>query len=149
MGREAREGGKETRRTSSSRGAGGCERDQNLRETIQRCSPPIPRPSRNIVILGIFVVPAKKKGSNVRWKPPNLSFKQGAPAIERARDGGEFAFLFAALKLYPLRERRGMNRLLRRLKRNVVKRTEREKKRKEKKRKEEGEKGNNFAQLIP
>lgn len=101
------------------------------------------RPSRNIVILEIFVVPAKKKGSNVRWKRPrrpNLSFKEGASVVRvvgAIETRGRIRFPFR-LKLYPLRGRRGLNRLLGRLNETLQR---------EKKRKEEREKG--ITQLIP
>lgn len=65
------------------------------------------RPSRNIVILGIFVVPAKKKGSNVRWKRPrrpNLSFKEGASVVRvvgAIETRGRIRFPFRRLEIVP------------------------------------------------
>lgn len=91
----------------SSRGAGGGERPESTREhpTLLSLSPA--RPSRNIVILGIFVVPAKKKGPNVRWKRPrrpNLSFKEGASVVRvvgAIETRGRIRFPFRRLKIVP------------------------------------------------
>lgn len=83
----------------------------------------------------------KRKRGNVRvgQTSPSKKARPWFVWLARLKRGGEFAFLFAGLKLYPLRGRRGLNRLLGRLKRNVAKRKE----------KERGEgKGNNAAYPV-
>lgn len=109
-------------RTSSSRGAGGGERPESTREhpTLLSLSPA--RPSRNIVILGIFVVPAKKKGSNVRWKRPrrpNLSFKEGASVVRvvgAIETRGRIRFPFRRLEIVPFAGEAGVEQASRTIK---------------------------------
>lgn len=80
------------------------------------------RPSRNIVILGIFVVPAKKKGSNVRWKRPrrpNLSFKEGASVVRvvgAIETRGRIRFPFRRLEIVPFAGEAGVEQASRTIK---------------------------------
>lgn len=106
MGREARRG-KEVENVGFK--GSRRRRDQNLRETIQRCSPyPLPP---EILSLQKYCNtrdicrPREEKGIKCSLKTPNLSFKEGAPGVVDVvgaiETRGAFAFLFAGLKIVP------------------------------------------------